>query len=115
MFDGRIITLTTYHIGSLSKITTIIYQKEDNYFFLTDVSDKLDNIERMPDYIKKDYVRYNSKELELSQIDRFIKDVEEKVNKRKSQSYYIAVEDENSDNLNRLKELKREFIIKKLL
>lgn len=53
-------------------ILTVFIEKDGEYFYLEDEMDKIDDIMRMPSYIKDDWIQYNKKELNLKLIDKHI-------------------------------------------
>lgn len=116
MIEGSLLTIVKYHLDSLTRMAHIIYKSDDVYWILVDSEEKLDDVSKMPHYIKNDFIKYNSKPLKFEQINKFIKDIERTLNfDTRSQSMSIEIEDLHRDNLVKLKELKREFILKNLL
>ena len=115
MIEGALLTIVKYHLDSLTRMSHIIYKSDDVYWILVDSEEKLDDVSKMPHYIKNDFIKYNSKPLKFEQINKFIKDIERYFDFHNDQSMSTEVEDLHRDNLVKLKELKREFILKNLL
>lgn len=54
-------------------ILTVFIEKDGEYFYLEDEMDKIDDIMRMPSYIKDDWIQYNKKEINIKILDKHIK------------------------------------------
>jgi hypothetical protein len=88
-----------YLLGKLS----VILEKENLYFFVEDEKEKIEDILKMPVYIKNDWIIYNKKDLTLSIINQHIK-------------YYNSILDESdNDILMNLMTIRRDFILDKII
>lgn len=104
-----------YDKDTLMKISTIII--EDNsggFYFIEDDSEKIGDVIKMPSYIKEDWVKYNKKELNLKVINFHIKYYNSYI-----ESYVngtnISVSNRLEDIFNKLKEIRRDFILKGII
>ncbi len=71
--DWRIISISkTIEHHTLIDMATIFIEKDNEYFYIHDEIEKMDDISRMPFYITKDWIKYNSKELDSKVIDKQI-------------------------------------------
>jgi hypothetical protein len=61
---------------SLKRLSHIISKSEDRILFLVDDSEKVDDVSKMPDYIQKDYVTYNSRDITEDNINMLIRKLE---------------------------------------
>lgn len=96
---NHITTTSNWDIQSMKDIFTILIEKDGEYYFLVDESEKIFDVSQMPNYIKEDWINYNKKSVSLSLINEQIKKL--------SNDF-----DEFKDELNLLKSLRRELIIK---
>jgi len=103
------ISFTDY--DTMKNIVNIILQIEDNFFFIEDEYDKVVDVSQMPDYIKTDWFIYNKKELNLSSINKHVMILTKSLENLKS----IQEEEKIEQNLEKLKSIRREFIIKGIL
>ncbi len=103
------ISFTDY--DTMNHIVNIILQIEDNFFFIEDEYDKVVDVSQMPDYIKTDWFIYNKKELNLSSINKHVMSLTKSLENLKS----IQEEEKIEQNLEKLKSIRREFIIKGIL
>ncbi len=71
--DWEIISVTIRTTRNyLMGISSVIFTKDDIYYFVEEERDSLVNIIRMPDYIRSGWIRYNKKELTPDIIDMHI-------------------------------------------
>lgn len=66
-----------YELNPFEKVSTIIIENGGDYFFLKDEYEKIIDVSKMPDYIKKDWINYNKKNLNLSILNKEIKKFED--------------------------------------
>lgn len=93
----------------LQKITSIIIENDKgDYFFIEEESDKLEDISKMPYYIKEDWINYNKKDLNLKIINKHIQDSEIKLDKD-------ILKPEDIEEINFLKSIRRDLIIKGII
>lgn len=50
----------------------IVYDKDGEYYYILDSSDKIDDVSKMPHYIKDDFYKYNSKILTLKDFNTIL-------------------------------------------
>lgn len=50
----------------------VIYEKDDNYYYISSLSDKYDDVIKMPYYIKEDWMKYSSNVLTLNVLNNTI-------------------------------------------
>ena len=93
-----------YILGKLS----LILEKDNLYFFVEDEKEKIEDIIKMPVYIKTDWINYNKKDLILNIINEHIK-------------YYNSIvdfykeSDIDNDILMNLMTIRRDFILTKYI
>lgn len=88
---------------TMMKMMTIFIEKDDEYFYLYDESFKIDDISRMPDYIRLDWINYNKKDVDIKVLDKEIREFEE------------AGLRETLEIANELKAIRRNLILKKII
>ncbi len=95
---------TTSNINNYSLDTyfTILIEKDGEYFFIVEEEQKIYDVSQMPYYIKEDWIKYNKKSVSLSLINDQIMRLTNKF-------------DQFEDEINLLKSLKRDLIIKKII
>jgi hypothetical protein len=72
--DFKIISiLSDYENHWILGLTSIIIEKENLYYFIQDDKDKINDISKMPLYIKQDWLNYNKHDLTLDIINKHIK------------------------------------------
>lgn len=59
-----------FDFTSQSRVINLIFKFEENYLILTDFFDKVMDVDMMPDYIKKDWLRNNSRDITLLDVKR---------------------------------------------
>lgn len=62
----KIFDIKYTNYSDLSENSFIVYNKDNEYYYILDSSEKVKDVQSMPSYIKEDYYRYNSKILTLS-------------------------------------------------
>lgn len=62
---------------TMKYILTVIIESKGEYFYLQDEKDKIDDVSKMPEYIKEDWVKYNKKDINLKILDKYIKEFRE--------------------------------------
>lgn len=77
----------------------IIFELDNNYFYIEDDFEKIKDVDKMPVYIKKDWYKYNKKELTLEVINSHIS---------------FSKELEDDDLFRSLVSIRRDYIIDKL-
>jgi hypothetical protein len=114
-----IMALEWYDEQSLKRINHIISKSEDRILYLVDDSEKIDDVSKMPDYIQKDYITYNSRDITEENVNILIKKLEwwcgfgndETSGQMPSNEKY----EEYMSKIQILKNIKRDIKIKKLL
>jgi hypothetical protein len=103
--------LVNYQHHTLTKMASVIFEKDLDYFFLDDELEKIYDISQMPDYIKSDWIKYNKKEITVSVLNKhiayyskFIKD-----------NYSETEVDSTNELLITLKSIRRDLIIKGII
>lgn len=61
-----------YHNLNLKEERFIVFNKNDEYYYLLDDNEKINDVNLMPHYIKDDYYHYNSKVLTLGVFNKII-------------------------------------------
>ena len=94
----------------------MIFSMDDEYYELIEIRDKIQDVNKMPDYIKNDWYKYNSIPLTEKTLDKHI----EKANKtlmyeQKRADFNINDIDYAKKNLIYLKAIKRNFRIDSIL
>lgn len=89
--------------------TTIIENRSGQIFYIEDDIEKIEDVSSMPNYIKEDWINYNKKELSDKFIDEQIGFLIKEV--KLNQSMYLEYE----EMIQKLKSIKRELKIKKIL
>jgi len=83
--------------------TIFIRDKNGDYFYLYDETDKVYDVSRMPSYISEDWVNYNKKEINNAVLEKWI-------------AQFSSVGLVETDYLaSELKSIKRDLIMKKIL
>lgn len=100
-----------YSRNPFSKISTIIIENNSgDYFFIQDEYDKIIDVTKMPDYIRKDWINYNKKDLTISLLNKQIRFCESYLEFSDNMSSKETGEIEETIKL--LKYLRRNLIIK---
>ena len=106
---NEISKITEYDHHTLICIATIIYEDSGDYFYIKDDINKIDDVSKMPTYIKEDWLNYNKKPLDISIINRQIKNLEIIIEKRR------PYDPKDEDKLITLKSIRRDLIIKGII
>ncbi len=114
-----IMSIDWYENQTLKRLSHIIFKDSDNILILIDDSEKIVDVSKMPNYIQDDYVKYNSRDINYSDIDKLIKKLEwwcgfgndETSGQMPSLDQY----EEYMEKIQILKNIKRDIKIKKLL
>ena len=98
------ISVTTSKINnySLDNYFTVLIEKDGEYFFIVEEEQKLFDVSQMPNYIKEDWIKYNKKSVSLSLLNEQIKKLTNDF-------------DQFEEELNLLKSLRRDLIIKGII
>ena len=114
-----IMSVEWYDNRDIKRINHIVYKNGDNTLILKDDADKIDDVSKMPNYIQEDYLKYNSKDIEETDINTLIRKLEwwcgfgnDETNKVPPSSDKC---DEYMEKIQILKNIKRDIKIKKLL
>ena len=102
---------------TLDEIFTILIEKEGEYFYIVEESQKVYDISQMPLYIKEDWINYNKKPLNIPVLNQMIKSYENQLNSGLERPFSLSEpSDEELENLiNLLKSLRRDLIINKVI
>jgi hypothetical protein len=106
--------LEYYDDQTLVKIVYLIIKNDDKYLLLTDSLDKFNDVDKMPDYIQKDWLKYNSKEITEIDLNR-LKDKLKRWTSRGLMDPTSQVYEDHMEKLNIIKNIQREVKIKNLL
>ncbi len=119
--SGNLSEITFYDHHTLTSFTSIIFEIDNEYYFICEESEKLEDVSQMPDYIKKDWIKYNKKDISVSEINKHIGDLGKTIDtlndfhnfahKAKNLDSKIL---ETEDLINNLKSIRRDLIIKGL-
>lgn len=108
-----------YDHFSLNKMVNLIFQVEQDYYFIEEEFEKVIDVTQMPIYIKSDWFKYNKKELTLSIINKHIKYLKESIENLYYSSTNIQQNIETEkvimEVLEKVISIRREFIIKGIL
>ena len=114
-----IMSVEWYDNHDIKRINHIVYKNGDSTVILKDNAEKIDDVSKMPHYIQEDYLKYNSKDIEESDINILIRKLEwwcgmgnDETNKIPPSSDKY---DEYMEKIQILKNIKRDIKIKKLL
>lgn len=99
---NHITTTSSWNKQDIKNILTILIEKDGEYYFLVDWDEKIFDVSQMPKYIKEDWINYNKKSLSLQLLNQQIKQLTNDF-------------DQFEEELNLLKSLRRELIIKGVL
>jgi hypothetical protein len=97
--------------GTIETKKVLVFESSEIYLIINDLKDKIEDIIKMPDYIQNDWIKYNSKDLKLSDIDMCTNICIERINRNIK---YID-KDEYFEKINTLKNLKRHLVLQNLL
>lgn len=92
---------TEHH--TMIDMSTMFIEKNGEYFYLYDERDKIDDIQKMPNYIKEDWINYNRKDIDLRLIDEILK------------HFSGIYQDWAYDVVSELKSIRRDILIKKVI
>lgn len=90
----------------------LIFSIDDEYYELIELRDKIQDVNKMPDYIKNDWYKYNGITLTEKTLDKHLADGEENIKRPRSVINNIDLE---MDKLKELRSLKRNFKIDSIL
>lgn len=90
----------------------LIFSIDDEYYELIELRDKIQDVNKMPDYIKNDWYKYNGIPLTEKTLDKHLADGEENIKRPHSVINNIDLE---MDKLKELRSLKRNFKIDSIL
>ena len=90
----------------------LIFSIDDEYYELIELRDKIQDVNKMPDYIKNDWYKYNGIPLTEKTLDKHLADAEENIKRPRSVINNIDLE---MDKLKELRSLKRNFKIDSIL
>jgi hypothetical protein len=88
---------------TMKYILTIIMESKGEYFYLQDEKDKIDDVLKMPEYIKEDWIKYNKKDINLKILDYYIKE------------FHKIETDESNKIVGELFTIRRDLLIRKIV
>lgn len=111
--DWNIISHTHYYeVNPFSKISTIIIENNSgDYFCIKDEYDKIIDVTKMPNYIIKDWVNYNKKDLDIATLNKQIKWFESHLD----DPVNLIESEKTEETIKTLKSLRRDLIIKDII
>lgn len=68
-----------YLTNPFKKLSTIIIGDSGNFFYIEDEYEKILDVSKMPDYIKKDWIKYNKKDLKIEILNSEIKKIKDRI------------------------------------
>jgi len=104
--------------SDLSEVRFIVYDKDSEYYYLLDSSDKIKDVSKMPKYIKDDYYHYNSKILTIEYFNMIIEKYRIKYTLK---SHYLGnkleteVRNLTEEELDKIITIRRELNLKEIL
>lgn len=104
--------------SDLSEDRFIVYDKDGEYYYLHDISDKIRDVEMMPKYIRDDYYNYNTKVLTIEYFNRIIEKYRTKYTLK---SHFLGNKLETEtrqlteDELDKIITIRRELNLKEIL
>ena len=106
-------TITDYENYKFDKKSEVIFTIDDKLYELTEYTDKLYDIMKMPNYIKNDWFKYNGLPLSENVLDKHIEfsNMELMHEQARAHAYPKNNIDKLKENLNYLKVIKRNFRI----
>lgn len=110
------INYTNY--SDLSEDRFIVYDKDGEYYYLLDSSDKIKDVSKMPNYIKEDYYNYNTKILTIDFFNKIIKKYRIKYTLK---GHYLGnkleteIKQFTEDELDKIITIRRELKLKEIL
>lgn len=115
----KLVSITTnYEHHTLIEKASIIINNGDDYFYLHDDIEKIEDVSSMPHYIKEDWVKYNKKELDMITLNIHIKQYEDRLKsiiESKTLPFNLDNEKDLEETIQLLKSLRRELIIKGII
>jgi hypothetical protein len=94
----------------------VIFSIDDNFYELTEDLNKLRDVEKMPDYIKNDWYKYNGIPLTENTLDKHIDKSDKRLISEQTRGGFNTNDIENErKNLIYLKSIKRNFRIDSIL
>ncbi len=117
--ENFIMSIDWYDPQNGIRINHVIFRKDNIVFILIDDAGKVKDVSYMPSYIQDDYVKYRSREIEESDINKLVSKLEwwcgfgndETQGQMPTSEKY----DEYMEKIGILKNIKRDIKIKKLL
>lgn len=91
--------------NELKELTSIIFSLNGGYYYLVDKTIKLKDINKMPKYIKRDWLEHNKKEIDITILNKQISLLE-------ADSINL---DEDISEINNLKKIREKLIKKGLI
>ena len=102
----------------LSEDRFIVYDKDGEYYYLLDSSDKIKDVTKMPNYIKEDYFNFNTKILNIYFFNKIIEKYRVKYTLK---SHYlgnkldIEIRQFSEEELEKIITIRRELNLKEIL
>jgi hypothetical protein len=117
--ENIISSIEFYDYTSLNKMTNLIIESNNTYYFIEDELEKVIDVTQMPSYIQLDWFKYNKKELTLSIVNKHIKylkdSIEDLYTKNMSIQKNIEVEQQIQQVLEKVFLIRRDLIINGIL
>lgn len=102
----KIISSYSRYDNNLTLITSLILEDEvGDYFFIKEDHYKISDVSKMPYYIKEDWIKHNTKRLNILTINEHIKEI----------STNGIINDDNEKVIEELKIIRRDLIIKGII
>jgi hypothetical protein len=113
-FGEYVTHLEYYHEQTLVKTVDLILINDEEYLLVTDSLDKFNDIEKMSDYIQKDWLKYNSNQITEIEINRLAEKIK-RWTSRDLMDPSSKIYEDLMEKLYIIKNIQREIKIKNLL
>lgn len=102
-------------VDPILKISEIVIEDNNLYFYIKEEKDKLDEIINMPSYIKDDWFKYNQEELTTNHIDKIIEYIDKEHQKEQSKYVYnIPLRIDLEEKMQKLRSIRRDLVLGKI-
>ena len=119
MFQNMILSLDFVEIEDFVRKNHVIYEEEGTHYILIDESKKIEEVFKMPPYLRKDYLKFHREILQEKHLNKLINKLSWWIGSNNDETSHQAVSTdkqiEYKNYINILKTMKLDLTIKKII
>ena len=108
--------ISHYDFHTLENYASIIFEYESQIVFIRDSVQKLEDVSQMPQYIKEDWIKYNKKNIGISELNKHVEFYNRQLESASTTiGFTPELQNEIEEYLTKILSIRRDLILKGLI